>query len=158
MCHCRLFHLVIQLFSHLVDVPASNPGARARTQNRKDGSMRASERRGAADWKDGRLQQVQCASVLVFLVPLSEDLATFRRLKAVSIWLKVQLCTNRGQKAFQPNSVCFILSNSSRKDLFKTASTVLEDKDTLPVFCLIFLSLVSHLSWKICGPNTIKRH
>lgn len=88
-----------------------------------------------------------------------ESKVTFRKLKAVRVWLQVQLCTKLGQKAFQPNSICFFfLSNSCRKDLFKTASTALEDEDSLTVFCLIFLSLDSHLSWKICGRNIIKRN
>lgn len=58
----RLFHLVIQLFSHLVDVPASSSGAQTCTQKGK--AMDPRKLREAADWKNHRLWRVQmgCAS------------------------------------------------------------------------------------------------
>lgn len=65
MWQLRLFHLVIQLFSHLLDVPASNSGAQARTQKGKvmDPQRQASSTR-LQPGKIGGFSGFRCASAL----------------------------------------------------------------------------------------------
>lgn len=155
MCHCRLFHLVIQLFSHLVDVPASNSGARAHSEQKRwihEGEQAA---RGC------RLERWEVlagfrGSVTLYWFFLCPFLSTWLHL-AESIWSNfvptwVRKLSNQTVFAsFYQIQVEKIFSKLQDKES-------LEDKDSLSVFCLIFLSFASHLSWKICGPNIIKRN
>lgn len=118
MWQCRLFHLVIQLLSHLVDVPASIWGAQACTQKAKvmDPRRQACGTR-LQTGKIGGFSGFRCASTLVPTLQYTN----LEVRKPVSIWLKVKLqAPNSVTKSFLTKRPLLHLNKYIFRCLFDT--------------------------------------